>query len=100
MLFIYEQWHLEVSTRFVTRLVDESSEMTQVDGFPMDNHTDLQGRTGQRKRTTITDHLMSRLQPDRVARGQCPLCGYDIPRQEEPRLVISLKCLRPEAPEE
>ena len=65
-----------------------------------DSHTNLQGRTGQRKRTTITDHLMNRLQLDRVARGQCPLCGHDSPRQDEPRLVIYLKRRRPEAPEE
>ena len=65
-----------------------------------DSHTNLQGRTGQRKRTTITDHLMNRVQLDRVARGQCPLCGHDSPRQDEPRLVIYLKRRRPEAPEE
>ena len=38
MIFIYEQWHVEVSKRFVTRLVSERREITQVDAFPMEFH--------------------------------------------------------------
>lgn len=36
MIFILEQWNLEVSKRFVSRLVEAREELTQVDAFPME----------------------------------------------------------------
>ena len=64
------------------------------------SHANLEARTGQRRRTPITDHHMNRLQLDRVERGQCPLCGHGMTRQDEPRHIIYLRRHRQEVPQE